>query len=146
MPSALWMNGALNYFAYIDVAKCIIMDVYYHVKDPVAGSVSVLNLTEVFMQKPDSSSFGMATCDYFRALCQQSFPGPLVGGNVGSKELNKWIDERIAHCDSPDMEYRKGKVLRLLISLLKIGCQHYGKLRSPFGTDTLSKVLHVHVF
>ncbi|KAL6181301.1 hypothetical protein ACLB2K_047956 [Fragaria x ananassa] len=111
----------------------------YGSQDPVAGSVSVLNLTEVFMQKPDSSSFGMATCDYFRALCQQSFPGPLVGGNVGSKELNKWIDERIAHCDSPDMEYRKGKVLRLLISLLKIGCQHYGKLRSPFGTDTLSK-------
>ena len=114
------------------------MDLYYHVKDPVAGSVSVLNLAEVFMQKPDASSFGMTTCDYFRTLCQQSFPGPLVGGN--SRELNKWIDERIAHCESPDMEYRKGKVLRLLLSLLKIGCQHYGKLRSPFGTDTLSKV------
>ncbi|XP_040365875.1 protein transport protein SEC16B homolog isoform X2 [Rosa chinensis] len=111
----------------------------YGSQDPVAGSVSVLNLTEVFMQKPDASSFGMTTCDYFRALCQQSFPGPLVGGNVGSKELNKWIDERIAYCESPDMDYRKGKVLRLLISLLKIACQHYGKLRSPFGTDTLSK-------
>ncbi|XP_068306701.1 protein transport protein SEC16B homolog [Pyrus communis] len=111
----------------------------YGTQDPVGGSVSVLNLIEVFTGKTDASSFGMSTCDYFRALCQQSFPGPLVGGSVGSKELNKWIDERIANCESPDMDYRKGKVLRLLLSLLKIACQHYGKLRSPFGTDTVSR-------
>ncbi|BFG31401.1 hypothetical protein CerSpe_176750 [Prunus speciosa] len=111
----------------------------YGSQDPVGGSVSVLNLIEVFTEKTGASSFGMSTCDYFRALCQQSFPGPLVGGSVGSKELNKWIDERIANCESSEMDYRKGKVLRLLLSLLKIACQHYGKLRSPFGTDNVSR-------
>ena len=119
---------------------------YCIVKDPVGGLVSVLNLMEVLTGKTDPSSFGRSTCDYFRALCQQSFPGPLVGGSVGSKELNKWIDERIANCESPDMDYRKGKVLRLLLSLLRIACQHYGKLRSPFGTDTVSRVNHNPVF
>ncbi|KAK9274715.1 hypothetical protein L1049_021966 [Liquidambar formosana] len=105
-------------------------------QDPVGGSVSVLNLMEVVTENTDASSIGVGACDYFHTLCQQSFPGPLVGGNVGSKELNKWIDERIAKCESPNMDYRKGEVLRLLLSLLRIACQHYGKLRSPFGADT----------
>lgn len=108
----------------------------YGIQGSVGGSVSVLNLMEVVTEKTDASSIGMGACEYFRIICQQSFPGPLVGGNVGSKELNKWIDERIANCESPSMDYRKGEVLRLLLSLLKIACQHYGKLRSPFGTDT----------
>ncbi|KAF3448329.1 hypothetical protein FNV43_RR09042 [Rhamnella rubrinervis] len=108
----------------------------YGSQDPVAGSVSVLNLMEVFTGNPDVSSNGVGTCDYFRALCQQSFPGPLVGGNVGSKDLHKWIDERIADNGSPNVDSRKGEVLKLLHSLLKIACQHYGKLRSPFGSDT----------
>ncbi|KAF7810104.1 protein transport protein SEC16B-like protein [Senna tora] len=103
------------------------------------GSISVLNLMEVVMGRIDSSGIGNGTSHYFRALCQQSFPGPLVGGSVGSKELYKWIDDRIAHCESPDMDYQKGQRLRLLLSLLKIACQHYGKLRSPFGTDNLLK-------
>lgn len=85
------------------------------------------------------SSVG-SSCNYIRALCQESFPGPLVGGNVGSKELHKWIDERIANFDSGDMDYRKAEVLKLLLSLLKIACQHYGKLRSPFGTVSSMKV------
>ncbi|TKY70828.1 transport protein SEC16B-like [Spatholobus suberectus] len=105
----------------------------------VQGSVSVLNLIEVVTGSMDSLSIGNGTSDYFRALSQQSFPGPLVGGSVGSKELYKWLDERIAHCESPDMDYKKGERLRLLLSLLKIGCQHYGKLRSPFGTDAILK-------
>lgn len=87
-----------------------------------------------------------STCNYFHALCQQSFPGPLLGGNVGSKELNKWIDDRIANCESPDMDYRNGKVLKLLLSLLKIACQHYGKFRSPFGTDVSLKVNLIILF
>ncbi|OIV94615.1 hypothetical protein TanjilG_25839 [Lupinus angustifolius] len=105
----------------------------------VQGFVSVMNLMEVVMGSVDSSSIGNATVDYFRALSQQSFPGPLVGGSVGNKELYKWIDERIAHCESPDTDYKKGERLRLLLFLLKIACQHYGKLRSPFGTDTTLK-------
>ena len=109
-------------------------------KDSVGASISVLNLLEVVNGNTNVSCAAPAACDYFHTLCRQSFPGPLVGGNVGSKELNKWIDDKIASCQSPDMDYRKGEVLRLLLSLLKIACQHYGKLRSPFGADTLFKV------
>ncbi|XP_019156012.1 PREDICTED: protein transport protein SEC16B homolog [Ipomoea nil] len=102
------------------------------------GSISVLDLVDIVTEKVDSS-VGTGTSSYLRTLCQQSFPGPLVGGSVGSKELNKWIDDRIAHSGSPVLDYRKAEVLRLLLSLLKIGCQYYGKLRSPFGTDTAIK-------
>ncbi|KAG4403878.1 hypothetical protein AAZX31_01G195300 [Glycine max] len=111
----------------------------YGSQDSVQGSISVLNLIEVVTGNMDSLSIGNNTSNYFRALSQQSLPGPLVGGSVGNKELYKWLDERIAHCESPDMDYKKGERLRLLLSLLKIGCQHYGKLRSPFGTDTILK-------
>ncbi|XVF33549.1 hypothetical protein REPUB_Repub17cG0177800 [Reevesia pubescens] len=104
----------------------------------VGGVVSVLNLMEVVMDNSNASSFGFGAHDYFQTLCQQSLPGPLVGGNIGNKELYKWIDERIANCESSSMGYR-GEVLRLLFSLLKISCQYYGKLRSPFGTDQTSK-------
>ena len=115
-------------------------------KDPVGGSISVLNLMEVVMGNTDASSLGSVTSDYFRALCQHSFPGPLVGGSVGSKELNKWIDERITSFELPNMDYRKGEVLRLLLSLLKIACQHYGKLRSAFGADTVLRVTYIFFF
>ncbi|RHN53751.1 putative COPII coat assembly protein, Sec16 [Medicago truncatula] len=111
----------------------------YGSQDSVQGSISVLNLMEAVTGSNNSLTIGNATGDYFRALSQQSFPGPLVGGSVGSKELYKWLDERIARCESPDMDYKKGERLRLLLSLLKIACQHYGKLRSPFGTDTILK-------
>ncbi|KAL2547435.1 Protein transport protein SEC16B-like protein [Forsythia ovata] len=108
-------------------------------QNPVGSSISVLNLAEVVNEKDDASSMGMGGCNYFRVLCRQSFPGPLTGGSVGVKELNRWIDERIMNSESPDMDYRKGEVLRLLLSLLKIACQYYGKLRSPFGSDTALK-------
>ncbi|XP_057977476.1 protein transport protein SEC16B homolog [Malania oleifera] len=111
----------------------------YGSQDPMGRSISVLNLMEIVTEKIDAPGVRLGACNYFHALCQQSFPGPLVGASVGNKEVNKWIDERIANCDSPGMDYRKGEVLRLLLSLLKIACQHYGKLRSPFGTDTASR-------
>ncbi|WCJ25914.1 RGPR-related [Euphorbia peplus] len=101
-------------------------------------SISVLNMMEI-VSDSNVSSVGGRKDNYFSALCQESFPGPLVGGNVGSKELYKWIDERIANCESCNTDYRKAEVLKLLLSLLKIACQHYGKLRSPFGTDALMK-------
>ncbi|PHT39511.1 hypothetical protein CQW23_18365 [Capsicum baccatum] len=109
------------------------------VKNPVGGSIAVLNLMDVVSERADCSSLVMGACDYTRALCRQPFPGPLVGGSPSIKELNKWIDERIANAESPDMDYRKGEVLRLLLSLLKIACQYYGKLRSPFGTEAVLK-------
>lgn len=114
------------------------------VKAPVGGTISVLNLMEVVMGNTNPNAIGndVRACDYFSALCQHSFPGPLVGGNVGNKELQKWIDERIANCESSGMDYRKAEALRLLLNLLKIGYQHYGKLRSPFGTDTVLRVTY----
>ncbi|CAE6213970.1 unnamed protein product [Arabidopsis arenosa] len=63
----------------------------------------------------------------------------LVGGNVGSKELHKWLDERILNCESSYMDFARGKLLKMLLSLLRISCQYYGKLRSPFGTDASQK-------
>uniref|UniRef100_A0A2P2MGH5 Protein transport protein sec16 n=2 Tax=Rhizophora mucronata TaxID=61149 RepID=A0A2P2MGH5_RHIMU len=105
-------------------------------QEPVGGSICVLNLMEIVLGNTENGSIiAGGACNYFHALGHQSFPGPLVGGNVGSKELNKWIDERITNCEAPDMDHKKGEALRLLLSLLKIACQHYGKLRSPFGTD-----------
>ncbi|KAJ6826248.1 protein transport protein SEC16B-like protein [Iris pallida] len=98
------------------------------------GAVSILNLSEVVAEKTDGSSIiSGSSCGYFHALCQQHFPGPLVGGNAATKDVNKWIDERIINCESSSMDFRKGEFLKLLFSLLKILCQHYGKLRSPFG-------------
>ncbi|XP_072966572.1 protein transport protein SEC16A homolog [Typha angustifolia] len=100
------------------------------------GTVSILTLAEIFMDKNDASivtNYGAS--HYFHALCQQSFPGPLVGGNAATKDINRWVDERIMNCESSCTDIRKGESLRLLLSLLKILCQHYGKLRSPFGTN-----------
>lgn len=108
-------------------------------KNSVGGSISVLSLSEVVNRNNDTSNRGMGVDNYFQALCRQSVPGPL-SGSVNAKELNKWIDERITNLGSADMDYRKAEVLRLLLSLLKIGCQYYGKLRSPYGTDSAMKV------
>lgn len=108
----------------------------YGNQDSTGYSISILNLMELASGKNDASNTQVGTSDYFHSLYQLSFPGPLVGGNVGNKELTKWIDERILSCEYPNLDYRKGEVTRLLLSLLKIACQHYGKLRSPFGTDT----------
>ncbi|KAJ6827037.1 protein transport protein SEC16B-like protein [Iris pallida] len=100
------------------------------------GAVSILSLSEVVAENTDGSSINSGnSCNYFHALCQQPFPGPLVGGNAATKDVNKWIDERIINCESSSMDFRKGEFLKLLLSLLKILCQHYGKLRSPFGAD-----------
>ncbi|KAL3645591.1 hypothetical protein CASFOL_010771 [Castilleja foliolosa] len=108
-------------------------------QNPVGGSISVLSLAEVVNHNPDASSHGMGVRNYFQALFRQCVPGPLSGGSVGNKELNKWIDERIANPESADTDYGKAEVLRLLLSLLKIACQYYGKLRSPYGTDAVLK-------
>ncbi|KAI3468950.1 hypothetical protein Pfo_025613 [Paulownia fortunei] len=108
-------------------------------QNPVGGSISILNLAEVVNGNIDTSNHEMGVSNYFQALCQQSVPGPLTGGSVGTKELNKWIDERITNLKSADVEYRRAEVLRLLLSLLKIACQYYGKLRSPYGTDAVLK-------
>ncbi|KAM0007476.1 putative COPII coat assembly protein, Sec16 [Helianthus debilis subsp. tardiflorus] len=102
-----------------------------------AGTISVLNLMEIVTRVGDVSSSATSVHGYFHTLCRQSFPGPLAGGNFGSKELIRWIDERITR--PTDTNHKKDQVLRLLLSLLKIALQHYGKLRSPFGTDTTTK-------
>ncbi|CAH8384260.1 unnamed protein product [Eruca vesicaria subsp. sativa] len=103
------------------------------------SSISVLNLAEVTSGSASFSSLGEDSSSYFRSLHQQCLPGPLVGGSVGSKDLNKWLDESILNCESSAMDFSRGKLLKMLLSLLRISCQYYGKLRSPFGTDTTQK-------
>ncbi|XP_074268809.1 protein transport protein SEC16A homolog [Silene latifolia] len=107
-------------------------------KDAGGHSLSVLNLMEVV--GANRSPLGTEVCgsSYFQSLCHQSFPGPLVGGSAGSKELNRWIDERIANCETMSGNDGKGEGPKLLLSLLKVACQHYGKLRS-FGADAGQK-------
>ncbi|CAL9112327.1 unnamed protein product [Musa textilis] len=108
----------------------------YGSQGTVDGAISIISLSEVVMNKVDASStVSGSVLDYFHSLCRQSFPGPLVGGSAATKEISKWIDERILSYESPVMEFQKGKLLKLLLSLLKISLQHYGKLRSPFGSD-----------
>ncbi|XP_024996970.1 protein transport protein SEC16B homolog [Cynara cardunculus var. scolymus] len=136
-PHALVTFGFGGKLLVMKDATPLINSSYGTPKDSSAGSVSVLNLTEIVPGGADASSSATGVGGYFHALCRQSFPGPLAAGNVGGRELNRWIDERIAH--PTDIDYRKVGVLRLLLSLLKIASQHYGKLRSPFGTDTTSK-------
>ncbi|EEC72304.1 hypothetical protein OsI_05487 [Oryza sativa Indica Group] len=101
-----------------------------------SGTVSVLNLSEVVTDKADalSASNGSAL-SYFHALCRQPVPGPLVGGSAASKDVNKWLDDMIALYESSTSEFQRGDPRKLLISLLKILCHHYGKLRSPFASD-----------
>jgi len=89
---------------------------------------------------PSSITNGSAL-SYFHALCHQPVPGPLVGGSAASKDVNKWLDEMIAWYESSSSEFQKGDTRKLLISLLKILSQHYGKLRSPFASDPLQEVL-----
>ncbi|KAJ6809169.1 protein transport protein SEC16B-like protein [Iris pallida] len=103
-------------------------------KDTAGGTVSILSLAEVVMDKAGALSSAGGGDSYFRALCQQSFPGPLVGGNASAKDVNKCMDEKITSCGSSITDARNGQSLRLLLSLLKISCQHYGKIRSPFNS------------
>ncbi|XP_074317401.1 protein transport protein SEC16B homolog [Silene latifolia] len=103
-------------------------------KGDEGNSISILNLMEVVGVNRGPSDTAACTSSYFQSLCHQSFPGPLVGGNTGSRELNRWIDERIANYESRSGSDGKSEAPKLLLSLLKISCQHYGKLRS-FGAD-----------
>lgn len=106
-----------------------------------SGTVSVLNLSEVVLDKVDPSSITNGSAlDYFNALCRQPVPGPLVGGSAASKDVNKWLDEMISLYEPSSTEFQRGDTRKLLISLLKILCQHYGKLRSPFGSDPSQEV------
>ncbi|CAA0842324.1 Protein transport protein SEC16B homolog [Striga hermonthica] len=108
-------------------------------QSPVGGSISILNLAEVVSSSIETPSYGTSASNYFQALCRQPVPGPLAGGSVSTKELNKWIDERITNLKSADMNPGRSEVLILLLSLLKIACQYYGKLRSPYSTDAALK-------
>lgn len=103
-------------------------------QDAAGGTVSILSLAEVVMDKAGALSSTDGGDSYFRALCQQSFPGPLVGGNASAKDVNKCMDEKITSCESSIADARTGHSLRLLLSLLKISCQHYGKIRSPLNS------------
>lgn len=91
---------------------------------------------DVIGKSGDVSSIGFQSYEYFHTLCNQVFPGPLVGGNAASKDLNKWIDDRISRCKPSLMDTKNVESLRLLLSLLKISYKHYGKLRSPFGFNS----------
>ncbi|XP_020686507.2 protein transport protein SEC16B homolog [Dendrobium catenatum] len=101
----------------------------------VGGVVSIHSLVDVVMTKADFWNTSAGCFGYFHTLCQESFPGPLVGGNAASKDINKWINDKISSSESSSSFFQNGLLLWLLLSLLKILCQHYGKLRSPYGAE-----------
>lgn len=105
-------------------------------QDSIGSSVSVHSLIEIISDRHDAPCIGVGCYDYLDVLCRQSFPGPLAGGSISNKEVNRWIEERIANCESHDVNYRKSSGLRSLLSLLKIAFQHYGNLRPPFGSES----------
>uniref|UniRef100_A0ACD6A889 Uncharacterized protein n=1 Tax=Avena sativa TaxID=4498 RepID=A0ACD6A889_AVESA len=100
------------------------------------GTLSILNISEVVADKIDQSSvMNGSALGYFYALCRRPIPGPLAGGSAAAKDVNKWLDDIIGSYESSVGEFQGGDAQKLLISLLKISYQHYGKLRSPFGPD-----------
>jgi hypothetical protein len=64
-----------------------------------------------------------------------NWTGPLMGGGTSTKELYAWIDDCISSCSPQDS-------MRLLWGLLKIACQHYGKLRSLTVSSGISSKVH----
>ena len=109
-------------------------------------TVSVLNIPEIVADKIDHSSIANGGAfSYFHALCRHPIPGPLVGGSAASRDLNKWLDDMSGVYESSQTEFQGGDVQKVLISLLKILCQHYGKLRSSFGSDPSQEVFFVRL-
>ncbi|KAK7284626.1 hypothetical protein RJT34_19375 [Clitoria ternatea] len=136
IPGPFRPRGSQTPISHVDHAKCnndTLNDPLIHCKP-----IPPLSRRKPFARFPRSHLIA-ETCFQSNTPKSTTLPGPLVGGSVGSKELYRWLDERIAHCQLLDMDYKKGERLKLLFSLLKIACQHYGKLRSPFGSDTILK-------
>ncbi|GMH30805.1 hypothetical protein Nepgr_032648 [Nepenthes gracilis] len=52
-------------------------------------SIAVVVLMEAVKEKVIASGVTTWNCNYFHALHHQSLPGPLVGGTMGNKELQK---------------------------------------------------------
>lgn len=107
-------------------------------QDHSGGVLRVHSLGQLVTENLGNASGGTES-NYFHTLCRQAFSSPLVGGNVSSKEMFKWIDERIASCEYATPAYRNPEILRMLLCTLKIFCQHYGKLRSTFSVGGASQ-------
>lgn len=101
-------------------------------------------MPEIVADKINHSSIPSSSAlSYFHALCRHPIPGPLVGGSTAAKDVNKWLDDTIGGYESSVTEFQGGDAHKLLISLLKLLCQHYGKLRSPFGSDPSQEVFSI---
>ncbi|KAI5065238.1 hypothetical protein GOP47_0019933 [Adiantum capillus-veneris] len=69
---------------------------------------------------------------YFSSLNRHGLSGPLHGAT--SKDVLKWVDERIENCGKEDCQGMSSESVHLLWGVLKIACQNYGKLRSVAGS------------
>lgn len=98
----------------------------------VPGPIQVHSLSQIVAQTTDNGR-GETGSSYFGALSRPTLPGPLVGGSVSNKELNKWLDDQAANCLSEEPNFRNSGSLPMLWGLLKLACKHYGKLRSQAG-------------
>eukprot|EP00250_Pteridium_aquilinum_P020169 c24732_g1_i2 orf=274-5169(+) len=92
-----------------------------------------LNQLVLAAENSGQNSGGM----YFSCLNRGGLVGPLVGGGITTKEVSKWIDDRVANCDLEIPQGTSVEALRVLWGVLKIACSHYGKLRSMHGSSSL---------
>ncbi|BFI25268.1 COPII coat assembly protein SEC16 [Marchantia polymorpha subsp. ruderalis] len=99
----------------------------------VPGPICVHNLSQIVAQSADPGRHEPGNL-YFSSLSRQTFSGPLAGGSVSNKELTKWLDERGANCRTEEPSCKNPASVSMLWGLLKLACQHYGKLRSAVGT------------
>lgn len=74
---------------------------------------------------------------YFSSLNRGGLIGPLIGGGIATKDLFKWVDDRIANCASYEFQSTSAEALRVLWGVLRIACLHYGKLRSVQGSTSI---------
>ncbi|CAM6093265.1 unnamed protein product [Calypogeia fissa] len=103
----------------------------------VPGPIQVHSLSQIVAQTSDNGR-GETGSSYFAALSRPTLAGPLVGGSVSSKELNKWLDDQAANCLSEEPNFRSSGSLPILWGLLKLACKHYGKLRSQAGLSGIT--------
>ncbi|MCO5602339.1 hypothetical protein L7F22_056469 [Adiantum nelumboides] len=100
-------------------------------KAPQLGNAEPLLLHD-FNRLVSSAEGHSNVSTYFSVFNRQGLSGPLQGAT--SKDVLKWVEERIENFGKEDCQGMNSEGVRVLWGVLKIACQHYGKLRSVAGS------------
>ncbi|KAH7425052.1 hypothetical protein KP509_11G037700 [Ceratopteris richardii] len=102
----------------------------------VPETIVLHDLNQLIQSATDSARNSCAV--YFSSLNRGGLAGPLVGSGVATKEILKWVDDRIANCKVEDSQWTES--LGILWNVLRIACTYYGRLR-PGHTSSALKTL-----